>query len=281
MTMNEKMMARQHLLDEMERVKSQVKLTPEERRKEVRRQMYVALKAMEMERRQRVALEDMEKCKRDREERERVAESLRRKREKVEEERMRQEVLKKQKQEQLKKEKLQWESVMMVEEDVKRPRYTGSALKKEPERKGEELCHVPTVGDKAQPESLTSDLKSAELKKETLYNNWVGEEKVQPNSSVYRLFAAKPGPKPEERPKTATSNGTLQWMQDRLKVGHWVDKYRDHREKKSEKRKVKVEEQYTRWTSYKSSQMSHFSQLNDCYTGGFATSRNSILKSTY
>ncbi|XP_059214443.1 reticulocyte-binding protein homolog 2a-like [Centropristis striata] len=259
MTMNKKMMARQHLLDEMERVKSQVKLTPEERRKEVRRQMYVALKAMEMERRQRVALEDMEKCKRDREERERVAESLRRKREKVEEERMRQEVLEKQKQEQLKKEKLQWESVMMVEEeDVKRPRYTGSALKKEPERKGEELCHVPTVGDKAQPESLTSDLKSAELKKETLYNNWVGEEKVQPNSSVYRLFAAKPGPKPEEKTKTT-----------------------DHREKKSEKHKVKVEEQYTRWSSYKSSHMSQFSQLNDCYTGGFATSRNSILKSTF
>ncbi|XP_044075093.1 trichohyalin-like [Siniperca chuatsi] len=263
------------LLTEMELVRSKMKLTTQERKEEARRQMHVELKAMEMERRKRVALETMEKCKREREEKEKATESLRRQKEKIQEERMRQEAkqreemraneqkaLEKKKQDQLKR--LQWEKVMMVEEElVRRPRYTLSALKKEQRREEAELCRQPKVGDKAGPERLTSDLKAEEQgKKKTLHNNWVGEqstdsepvkEKFHPNSSTYLLFAAKPGPKPEEKPKTPKSNETLQWLQGRLKVGHWVDKYRDHRARKDEKRKRKAEEQYAKWTAFKAS----------------------------
>ncbi len=221
-----KMIERQErsLLAEMERVKSLMKLTPEERKKEVRRQMYVELKAMEMERRQRVAMEAAEKCERDREEREKATESLRRQREDDQEERVRQEAERREeeerraseqkalqtaKQQQLKDERLQWKKVMLVEEElVKRP-VCLSALKKEQQRRREEaeLCRPPRAGDKAGPDRLTSGLKAEQQgKKKTLYNNWVGEQKpdsgpvkgkLHPNSSTYLLFAAKPGPKSE------------------------------------------------------------------------------------
>ncbi|KAJ4927033.1 hypothetical protein JOQ06_014773 [Pogonophryne albipinna] len=62
------MSSRQHLIVEMELVHTLSKLTPEERKVEVRRQMYVELKAVEMERRQRAALETLAKSERDGEE---------------------------------------------------------------------------------------------------------------------------------------------------------------------------------------------------------------------
>ena len=52
------------------------KLTEEERKVEVRGQMYDELKAMEMERRQRVAIKTFAKCERDREETVKVTEIL-------------------------------------------------------------------------------------------------------------------------------------------------------------------------------------------------------------
>lgn len=55
----EKMSARQHLLAETEFVKSTMKLTLEERRMEVRRQLYYKLKAMEMAHTERITLENM------------------------------------------------------------------------------------------------------------------------------------------------------------------------------------------------------------------------------
>ncbi|XP_059215347.1 caldesmon-like [Centropristis striata] len=171
---NKTMMARAHLLAEVEAAKSLNKMTPEERRDEVRRRTHVELRAMEMERRQRVA----EKTNRDREERERV----RRQREKVEEEKMRLEA-------------------------------------REKKERKQELGHPSTVKDKAGPVSLTSDLKSAGIKKQPLHNNWIEEEKTHHNNSVYKLFAAKPGPKPEEKTKTPKP------------------KCRDHKEKKDEKHK--------------------------------------------
>ncbi|XP_045906906.1 capping protein inhibiting regulator of actin dynamics-like isoform X2 [Micropterus dolomieu] len=284
-------------LTEMALLKSKMTLTPEERKEEVRRQMYIELRAMEMERRQRVAQETMEKFKREREERENGRQSLRRQTEENQEERMRhkakkreeeerkaneQKALEKTKQDLLQKERLRWEKVMMVEEElVKWPRCTSSALKKEPRQDEAELCYLPKVGDKTDREFLTSDLK---VKKKTLHNNWVGEqkphsepfkEKFHSKNSTYLLFAAKPGPKPKEKTETPKFTETL------LKVGHWVDKYRHHREMKNEKRRLKAEEQYARWTAFKMSQAGQFPRQYDCYTQGFATSRNNILKSIF
>lgn len=62
---------------EMEIVKELVKMTQEERIKEVRKQMFTELKAMEMERRERVALENAERLKREEEERAKIAENAR------------------------------------------------------------------------------------------------------------------------------------------------------------------------------------------------------------
>lgn len=146
---------------------------------------------MEMVRRERVALEAEEKCRREREERE---EQEKRANE--------QKALEEAKQQQLKQERLQWQKVMLVEQPLKRPRYSISALKEEQQRRRREeleLCSVPEVG--AKPKLPTSNKKAEQqVKKTTLYNNWVGEpvkEKLHPNSSIYALFAAKQGPEPE------------------------------------------------------------------------------------
>ncbi|XP_034565763.1 trichohyalin-like [Notolabrus celidotus] len=299
------------LISEMEKVKSLIKLTPEERKKEVRRNMFQELRSMEIERRQRVALENMEKLKREREERDKVEESLRRQREKYVEERRMQEVtqreeeerkaneanvLQKAEQDLLKQERLHWRKVMQVEEEeeksVKRPRYKTSAPKEEQlRRQGEaELCRLPMVGDKVSHDRLTSDLETDKQqgKKKTLINNWVGVQKIDsepvkeephPKSSTYLHFTAKVALKSEGKTdkQAPKPRKTKQWLADRLNVGYWMDKYRDHKDKKVEKRKLKVEEQYAKWAAFKASQASHVSRENDCYIGGFATNRNSIL----
>ena len=86
-----------------------------------------------------------------------------------------------------------------------------------------------------------------------------------------------------EKAKAAKPSGTLHWMQERLKVGFWVDKYQDHKEKKKEKRRLKAEEQYAQWTTYKNSCANYAgrpTQQPDCYLDRSAK-RNSILKSIF
>ena len=119
--------------------------------------MYQELKAMEMERRRKVAPEALEI-------------------QKVMEERMRLERIK---QDQLKKERLQWE--MTVEEELKR--YTFRALDEEQEEV--ELYCPLTEGDKAKPACWDGKTTTT-----TLDSDPVGEN-TDPGSSVYSLFVAK------------------------------------------------------------------------------------------
>ncbi|XP_034537848.1 reticulocyte-binding protein 2 homolog a-like [Notolabrus celidotus] len=284
------------LAAEMELVKSFIKIPHEERKKEARRKMYEELRALEMERRHRVALEASEKLKREREEREKVEESLKRQREDEEERKAaEEEALLKAKQDQLKRERLLWKDVMMVEEEPgKRPRYTISALKEEQQRRQEEaeLRQLPQVGDPASRDPLTSEHKATQQqgRRKTLYNNWVGEgkktdsapvkEKPHPNDSTYLLFAAKQGLKSEDKPKAPKPSVPRQWL-DKLKVGSLVEKYRSHRERLDQKRQLKAEEQHARFSAYKESRAHLFARQHDCYMGGFAQKRNSILGSMF
>ncbi|CAJ1071215.1 vicilin-like seed storage protein At2g18540 [Xyrichtys novacula] len=89
---------------------------------------------------------------------------------------------------------------------------------------------------------------------------------------VENKASQKQRPKPEE---------PRQWLPDKLKVEFWMDKYQEYREKKDKKRKLKAEEQFARWASFKVSRAGHVSRQNDSYTGGFAGNRNSILKSLF
>ncbi|XP_034537365.1 trichohyalin-like [Notolabrus celidotus] len=288
------------LAAEMELVKSFIKIPHEERKKEARRKMYEELRALEMERRHRVALEASEKLKRERVEREKVEESLERQREEEKEEKeerkaSEEEALLKAKQDQLKQESLLWKDVMMVEEEPgKRPRYTISALKEEQQRRQEEveLCQLPQVGDPASRDPLTSEHKVTQQqgRRKTLYNNWVGEgkktesapvkENPGPNDSTYLLFAAKQGLKSEDKPKAPKPSVAQQWL-DKLKVGSLVEKYRSHRERLDQKRQLKAEEQHARFSAYKESRAHLFARQHDCYMGGFAQKRNSILGSMF
>ncbi|XP_034546369.1 vicilin-like seed storage protein At2g18540 [Notolabrus celidotus] len=284
------------LIAQMELVKSLMKLTPEERRKEVRRRMFEELRAVEMERRERA----MEKLKMEREEREQVEEMVRRQREKSLEEREIQEAKQREEEErkghelkalqkaevdQLKQERLRWcdKNGMQVEEE-------------EPGKRQEEaeLHHPQRVSDRASRGCLTSDLKSPkhQEKKKTLINNWVGEpkteskafrEKPKPDNSNFLLFSVKESPQSEEKPdkQTPKPKEPKQWLPDRLKVQYWMGRYQDHKEKKDEKRKQKAEDQYARWAAIKASRAGHASRQNDSYTGGFSANRNSILKSLF
>jgi len=154
------MSSRQHLIAEMELVHTLSKLTPEERKVEVRRQMYVELKAVEMERRQTAALETLAKSETDREETQKVTESL--KKVNMEKDRRRQEAPKERQQNQLKQERLQWQQVML--KGVKSPTHNCTALNKGQEKRREEA------------DSVAPDLNSPERKNKTLYNNWVTEK---------------------------------------------------------------------------------------------------------
>ncbi|XP_034546327.1 vicilin-like seed storage protein At2g18540 [Notolabrus celidotus] len=281
------------LIAQMELVKSLMKLTPEERKKEVRRRMFEELRAVEMERRERA----MEKLKMEREEREQLEEMVRRQREKSLEEREIQEAKQREEEErkghelkalqkvevdQLKQERLRWKKVMQVEE--------------EPGKRQEEAeLHRPQrVSDRASRGHLTSDLKAPkhQEKKKTLINNWVGEpkteskavrEKPKPVNSNLLHFSVKVAPQSEEKPdkQTPKPKEPKQWLPDRLKVQYWMDRYQDHKEKKDEKRKQKAEDQYARWAAIKASRAGHASRQNDSYTGGFSANRNSILKSLF
>ena len=162
------MSSRQHLIAEMELVHTLSKLTPEERKVEVRRQMYVELKAVEMERRQTAALETLAKSETDREETQKVTESLQKVN--MEKDRRRQEAPKERQQNQLKQERLQWQQVML--KGVKGPTHNFLALNEEQEKRREEA------------DSLTPDLKSPERKKKILHNNWVAEKEMHSSLSL-------------------------------------------------------------------------------------------------
>ncbi|KAI4826964.1 hypothetical protein KUCAC02_030394 [Chaenocephalus aceratus] len=250
---NTNMSSRQHLIAKMELVHTLSKLTPEERKVEVRRQMYVELKAVEMERRQRAALETLAKSERDGEETQKVTESL--KKASMETDRRRQEAPKERRQNQLKQERLQWQQVIL--KGVKSPTHNFLALNEEQEKIREEA------------DILTPDLKSPERKKKTLHNNWVAEKEMHSrlvvDDATYLLFAAKPNPK--SYGKTAEVRETLQSMQkDRLSVGHWVGKYQQNHEKKREKRRLKAEAQREEYIASKSHgpQQSLLDELLDC-----------------
>lgn len=173
----------------MEIVKSFRKLTPEERRKELKRDIFRELRNMEMERRSRAALSALQRPMREKEEKDKETERLQSQKKRYEEERRRQEAkqreeekkraneqraLEKQQQEQLKKARLEWKKVMMVDvEPITTPRFTPSDLKKERRRCGKAERRVE---DEASFKSLTSELKGQEQsKRKTLSNNWVGE----------------------------------------------------------------------------------------------------------
>ncbi|KAK1901133.1 hypothetical protein KUDE01_004104 [Dissostichus eleginoides] len=221
----------QHLIAEMELVHTLSKLTPEERKVEVRRQMYVELKAVEMERRQRAALEILAKSERDGEENQKVTESLQKVN--METDRRRQEAPKERRQNQLKQERLQWQQVML--KGVQSPTHNFIALNEEQEKRREEA------------DILTLDLESPERKKKTLHNNWVAEKEMHSrpvvDDATYLLFAAKPNPKsyvpaePGEEP-----------------------------EKKREKRRLKAEAQHAKYIASKSHgpQQSLLNELLDC-----------------
>ncbi|XP_031167845.1 vicilin-like seed storage protein At2g18540 isoform X2 [Sander lucioperca] len=194
------MMSRQQsqLENEMEIVKSFRKLTPEERRKELRRDIFRELRNMEMERRERAALTALQRQMREKEEKDKETERLQSQKKRYEEERRRpeakqreeekrreneQKALEKQKQEQLKKARLEWKKVMMVDEEpITRPRFAPSDLKKEQRRCGEAQRRVE---DESSFKSLTSKLKGQEQsKRKTLFNNWVGEPTETNRSST-------------------------------------------------------------------------------------------------
>ncbi|XP_034562522.1 vicilin-like seed storage protein At2g18540 [Notolabrus celidotus] len=296
------------LISEMELVKSLMKLTPEERKKEVRRRMYEELRAVEMERRERA----MERLKMEREEREQLEEMVKRQREKSLEEREIQEArqreeeerkahelkaLQKAELEKVKQERLPWKEMMQVEEEPgRRPRYTTCALKEEQQERQEEaeLYRPQRVRDRASRDRLTSDLKAPkhQERKKALINNWVGEQKSEseavrempvPVKCTSPCFSAKMAPQSKEKTdkQTPKPKEPKQWLPDRLKVQYWVGRYQDHKEKKDEKRKQKAEEQYARWAAIKASRAGHASRQNNSYAGGFSANRNSILKSIF
>ncbi|XP_034542684.1 vicilin-like seed storage protein At2g18540 [Notolabrus celidotus] len=283
------------LIAQMELVKSFMKLTPEERKKEVRRRMYEELRAVEMERRERA----MNQLKMEREEREEQEEMVRRQRKKYLEERKIQEAKQREEEEgkanELKAlQKAEQEKLMQVEEEPgKRPRYTTCALKEEQQERQEEaeLYRPQRVRDRASHDRLIPDLKAPKHqgKKKTLMNNWVGEPKIDSKpvkekpDPVNSTIAAKKAPQSEEKKdkQSPKPKEPKQWLPDILKVQYWMGRYQDHKEQKDEKRKQKAEEQYARWTAFKTSRASHAFRQNDSYTGGFAANRNSILKSVF
>ncbi|KAF3855072.1 hypothetical protein F7725_023127 [Dissostichus mawsoni] len=201
--MNNNMYSRQRLIAEMELVHTLSKLTPEERKVEVRRQMYVELKAVEMERRQTAALETLAKSERDREETQKVTESL--KKAAMEKDRRRQE------ENQLKQERLQWQQVML--KGVKTPTHNFIALNEEQEKRREEAY------------SLTPDLKSPERKIKLSTTTGLQRKKWTVGLSLMTPPISCLLPNQTQR-KTAEVKENLQSMQkDRLSVGHWVGLY--------------------------------------------------------
>ncbi|KAI4826698.1 hypothetical protein KUCAC02_030132 [Chaenocephalus aceratus] len=207
----------QHFIAEMELVHNLSKLTPEERKVEVRRQMYVELKAVEMERRQRAALETLAKSERDGEETQKVTESL--KKASMETDRRRQEAPKERRQNQLKQERLQWQQVIL--KGVKSPTHNFLALNEEQEKRREEA------------DILTPDM--SHLRERTKLSTTTG---LQRKKCTVGLSLMTPPiscllPNQTQR-KTAEVRETLQSMQkDRLSVEHWVGKYQQNHEKKA------------------------------------------------
>lgn len=172
----------------MDIVRSIRKLTPEERRKALRKEMFRELRAMEMERRERADLEELQRCGRENEESAKETESLKLQKERAEEERRanKKKALDIEKQDQLKEDRLQWKKVMQVEEEpITRSRSPIGDLKREQQGRHEEaeLCLVPRVQDKAGSKYLTAEVKRQEQsRRNTLIDNWVGEQTTEPQT---------------------------------------------------------------------------------------------------
>ncbi|XP_071330303.1 uncharacterized protein [Trachinotus anak] len=266
---------------EMEITESISNLTPEERMRHLREKMFRELREIEMERRTRAAQQELERCRREKEERDKEIERMRRLRETVEEERRRQEANQreeakrrandeKQKLEELKNERLRWKKVMMVkEEPITRPRFTLSDLKKEQQRRREEAQEAETS-----LKSLTSEVRSEEQsKRKTLINNWVGEqethsvtvqEEIHPTDCTLQPTAERTSLKSET---TSKSSRALHWLQKRLKSGLFVKK-QDDMERKREACRLK--------DMYGKNRSHLYEQAN-----GYCLSRNSILKKSF
>ncbi|GAA6226529.1 trichohyalin-like [Lates japonicus] len=256
---------------EMEIVKRTRKLSPEERRRELRREMFRELRELEIERRARVALEELQRSKREKEESKKEAERLKKEwrrleaKQRKEEKRRAEEqmALEKQKQEQLQKEKLQWKRVMMVEEvPIIAPTFTQNDLKREQQRRHDEAeqREAVTVDIKC----LDSEVKSWEQNKQKiLINNWVEDELHSIDSarcpSVFKFLKTQKSPKP------------LQWVRKRVRFGHGSEK----KQADMEKRMVicRLKERYQNLET-KDRRWDHLANQSD----GYHMSRNSILK---
>ncbi|TKS74157.1 hypothetical protein D9C73_008238 [Collichthys lucidus] len=107
---------------------------------------------------------------------------------------------------------------------------------------------------------LTSEQKGQEQRRrKTLYNNWVGEPRadseLHPDDFTHHSSTEKPSQQSRAEPK---------FLQDKLKVRQWFEKFC----LRKETRKLKAEVCY----------QSSLSEQADSYRDSFSISRNSILK---
>ncbi|XP_040009602.1 GRB10-interacting GYF protein 2-like [Xiphias gladius] len=242
---------------------------------------------MEMERRKREDLEELQRRRRENEEREREAERLEMQKERAEEERKMQEAEQRAEEEKraneqmalemqhLFKERLQCNQVMAVQKYlVTRPRYTIGDLRAEQQRRREE------AELKANFKCLASSGKSHEQsRRETLINNWVGQEKTdcetlqedfRPTDSTRCPTAENASLKSKKA--TSKSSKLLTWLQKSLKSGLSSDKKQDRMERMREASRLR--ERYREQLASKDRCCSRLSEQID----GYCMSRNRILK---
>ncbi|XP_060890977.1 golgin subfamily A member 6-like protein 22 [Labrus mixtus] len=288
------------LHSEMEKVRNLWKLSEGERRKELQKETFRELREMEMERQARADQEAVEKRRREQEERDKAAERLRREKERLQEERRRQEAkrreeekaaagevkaLEEQRKHQLEQERRHWLTVMKVEEKpITGSRFMVRDLKEEQQSRYREaeLCRLRKEEDRARSKCLLK----AQQRRQIQFNNWAGNQRAggEPDETDLHPNGRTNTP-PSERvglecEKTPRSSESLLWQKVKLGLGPLLEKYRDELERKREARRLKAEEQYSKWTASKERQ--HFlSKQFDCYTEGFNMSRNSILKKAF
>lgn len=165
------------LLAEIELLESIRKMSPEERKKHFRQEMYRELKVMEMERRARVAQVECERRRRETEERDIETERLRFQKERAAEERRRQEAKRREEEEKkvneekelekLNQEMLQLKVVKAEEKPINRVRATLYKVRREQQRRRREAEAAQTIS--------TVKIQKHRVRK-PLINNWVGEQ---------------------------------------------------------------------------------------------------------
>lgn len=266
----------------MEIVKCFHKLTPEERRKELRKETFRQLKDMEMKRRERVAEEEADRRRKEKEDREKESERLERQKERNEGERRRQEV--KQREEDVRtanelktlekfhlEQMKEWRLLMGKKEKISSPRLTQRDVKTEQQRREKDRCEI------------------SELKRKTLRNNWVGEQKTDwdtvknphPSESTHPPSTGKTSFKlgrflrsstffSSEKPANLKSFKPLQWLQS-LKSGLRSMNSPDQMEKKDT---CRLRERYGNLEALRNRQQP---QLSEQF-GSMSMSRNRILK---